>query len=101
MGKVLHITGIIGAFAASTLAVVMGVVWATSGASNLMPPGQAISFGIAGLAASAIAVADGARAMPHFGKWRIGGKFEGIGDLALLLIAIIMAVGIGVGFAFR
>jgi hypothetical protein len=99
--KIVHIAGIIGGFAASLIAIVVGLLWATSKAADPMPPGQVLCFGVAALASTSIAVADGARATPQLGIWKVGGKFQGLGDLATLLILVIMGAGIGIGLLFR
>ena len=56
---------------------------------------------LAGLAGTIVAILDGARAFPQAGLWRVGAKFEGLGDLAVLTIFLIVGAGIGVSFAFN
>jgi hypothetical protein len=99
--KIIHITGIVCGFAASAITIGVGAYWASTSEADPMPPGQLITFGIAALISTIIAVMDGARAFPKLGIWKVGGKFEGLTDLATLLIFLIMAAGIGIGFAFK
>jgi hypothetical protein len=47
-----------------------------------------------------VATIDGARVYPQIGFWRIGAKFEGLGDLAVITIVIILGTGLGVSFVF-
>jgi TRAP-type C4-dicarboxylate transport system permease small subunit len=98
--KIVHIVGVVCGFAASIILIVAGVVTAADPKADAVAPGKLISFGIAALAATIIATIDGARAFPQAGIWRIGAKFEGLGDLATLAILLIMGAGIGVSFAF-
>jgi hypothetical protein len=96
VAKVIHILGVICGFAAGAILLVAGIVQAISG--NPVG-GKLIVWGIAGLAGASIATADGARAFPQLGIWKIGAKFEGLGDLATLVIFLIMAGAVGITVA--
>src|SRR4051812_5009477 len=98
--KVVHIVGVVCGFAASIILVVAGVVTAADPKADAVAPGKLISFGLAALAATIVATIDGARAFPQAGIWKIGAKFEGLGDLATLTILLLMGAGIGISFAF-
>ncbi len=63
-------------------------------------PGQLITLGITAILASTVAVVDGARAMPSMGFWKIGAKFEGLNDLAVIIIIVVLVPGIGISMAF-
>ncbi len=99
--KIVHIAGVVCGFIASVIILAVGIMWAKSSDADPMPAGRMISWGIAALACTIIATIDGARAFPKLGIWKVGAKFEGLGDLATFLIFIIMAAGIGIGFAFK
>jgi hypothetical protein len=98
--KLIHIVGVICGFAASIILIVAGAVTAADSKADAIAPGKLIAFGIAALAATIVATIDGARAFPQAGIWKIGAKFEGLGDLATLTILILMGAGIGISFAF-
>ncbi len=94
--KVLHVLGVIGAYAGAVALIVLGA----AGAGGA-PPGQLITLGITAAIASTIALIDGARAVPwKIGMWTAGGKFEGLTDAAVLIIILVLAAGIGISFAF-
>ncbi len=96
--KLLHIGGIVCAYLAGGLLVLAGILdW---GAKGGQPPGQLITLGIMAILASTVAVIDGARAMPSLGIWRVGAKFEGLSDLAVIIIIVILAAGFGISMAF-
>lgn len=99
--KTIHIVGIVCGLAAALILIIAGTVTAADRAADQVAPGKLISFGIAGLAGTIIAIVDGARAFPQAGIWRIGAKFEGLGDMAVLTIALILGAGIAVSFAFN
>ena len=103
MAKVIHILGLICGFAAGTGLVIAGIVTATGHGPHTphsTVPGKLIVFGLAALASTVIATVDGARAIPQIGIWNIGAKFEGLSDLGVIVIALIMAAGTGISFAF-
>jgi len=101
MAKAIHIIGVVCGFLAGIGLIIAGIVTAADRAADAVAPGKLICWGVAGLAGAIIATVDGARAMPQLGIWKIGAKFEGVGDLATLLIIAVLGVGIGVSFAFN
>ena len=93
--KLLHILGVICAYAAGVILILAGILeWSTQ------PPGQLITWGIAFILASTVAVIDGAGAMPSVGMWKVGAKFEGLSDLGVILIIVILGAGFGISMAF-
>lgn len=100
MAKAIHITGVVFGFLAAAAGIVFGIVTAVDPAADAVAPGKYIVMGIALLAGAVIATVDGARAFPQLGIWRIGAKWEGLSDLAVLLIAGVVGLGFGLTFAF-
>lgn len=96
MAKAIHIAGLVFGFAAGVILVIAGIV---NAASHNAGAGKLIVFGIAGLAGAIIATADGARAFPQLGIWKIGAKFQGLGDLAVIVIVLILAAAVAISFA--
>ncbi|MBV8878578.1 MAG: hypothetical protein JO332_01315 [Planctomycetaceae bacterium] len=101
MPKILHIAGVVCGFVAAAIMIVVGIVYATQHAAPPVAGGKLISFGLGCLGGCIFATIDGARALPQLGLWRIGAKWEGLGDLAVLLITVSVGLGIGVSFAFH
>jgi hypothetical protein len=98
--RLIHILGVACAFAAGAILIVAGVIAAADSSADAIAPGKLITFGLAGLVGAIIATLDGARAFPQLGLWKIGAKFEGLGDLAVLSIMLVFGAAIGVSFAF-
>jgi len=98
---VFHILGVVCGFVAALAGIIYGIVTAVDPRADAVAPGKYIVFGVALLIGAVIATLDGARAMPQIGLWRIGAKWEGLGDLAVILIAVVVAGGFGLTFAFN
>lgn len=96
-----HILGVVCGFVAALAGIIYGIVTAVDPRADAVAPGKYIVFGVALLIGAVIATLDGARAMPQIGLWRIGAKWEGLGDLAVILIAVVVAGGFGLTFAFN
>lgn len=93
--KLLHIAGVICAYVAGVILIIAGILeWGTQA------PGQLITLGITVILSSTVAVIDGARAMPSIGMWKIGAKFEGLSDLGVIIIIVILGIGFGISMAF-
>lgn len=93
--KLLHIAGVICAYVAGVILIIAGILeWGTQA------PGQLITWGITVILSSTVAVIDGARAMPSIGMWKIGAKFEGLSDLGVIIIIVILGIGFGISMAF-
>ena len=101
MAKVFHILGVVFGFLAAIAGLVYGIVTAVDPRADAVAPGKYIVMGAALLVGAVIATLDGARAFPQLGLWRIGAKWEGLGDLAVLLIAAVVGTGFGLTFAFN
>ena len=101
MAKFIHIAGVVCGFIAAAIMIIMGIVYATQHTAPPVAGGKLISIGLACLGGAIIATIDGAQAFPQFGLWRIGAKWEGLGDCAVLCITLLLGVGIGVSFAFH
>lgn len=101
MAKAFHILGVVVGFLAATGGILYGIVTAVDPAADAVAPGKFIVMGVALLIGAVIATVDGARAFPQLGIWRIGGKWEGLGDLAVLLIVGVVGGGFGLTFAFN
>ena len=102
MAKAINIAGIVAGFLAGSILVVAGIVEAAGHGPHTVHsavPGKLIVFGIAALLAAVVATIDGARVMPTIGMWSVGAKYEGLSDLAVILIVIIIAAGVGISFA--
>ena len=93
--KLLHIAGVVCAYAAGVILILAAIF----GRGN-QPAGQLVTWGITIILSSTVAVIDGARAMPSIGMWRIGAKFEGLSDLGVILIIVILGAGFGISMAF-
>ena len=96
-----HILGVVCGFVAALAGIIYGIVTAVDPRADAVAPGKYIVFGVALLIGAVIATLDGARAMPQIGLWRIGAKWEGLGDLAVILIAVVVGGGFGLTFAFN
>ncbi len=102
MAKALNIAGIVLGFLAGTGLVIAGIVEATGHGPHTphsAVPGKLIVFGIAALLGSVVATIDGTRVIPTIGMWNVGAKYEGLGDLAVIIIALILVAGAGISFA--
>ena len=100
MAKFFHIAGVVCGFIAAGIMIAVGIAYAVQRAAPPVPGGKLISIGLGCLGGCIIATIDGARAMPQLGMWRIGAKWEGLGDLAVLLILVSVGLGVGISFAF-
>lgn len=95
--QIVHIAGVVGAYAAAVALIVGGFI------TDAGPNGQLITLGITAGAASTIAVIDGATAKPDvkiFGSKKVGAKFSGLSQLGFILILATLVIGIGVSFIF-
>ena len=93
--KLLHIAGVICAYAAGVILILAAILgWGNQ------PAGQLVTWGITVILSSTVAVIDGAGAMPSIGMWKIGAKFEGLSDLGVILIIVILGAGFGISMAF-
>lgn len=101
MARFFHIAGVVCGFIAAAIMIVVGIVYATQRGAPPVPGGKLISMGLGCLGGCIIATIDGARAMPQLGLWRIGAKWEGLGDLSVLLILVVVGLGGGISFAFN
>lgn len=98
IAKVLHILGVIGAYLAGVGLIVAGAL--SRSAPGGQPPGLLITWGVAFVLGATVAVIDGARAMPQLGVWRVGAKFSGLSDLAVIILIVIVGAAFGVSLAF-
>lgn len=101
MARVIHIIGVVCGFIAATAQIIAGIVYATQRAAPPVAPGKLLSIGIACLAGAIVATLDGAQCYPQFGIWKIGAKWQGLGDAAVLTIFLLLGTGVGVSFAFN
>jgi hypothetical protein len=102
MAKVIHIAGVVCGFAAGIILIIAGGLFAIDPKQrNAVASGKLICFGVAALAGAIVATLDGARAFPQLGIWKIGAKFEGLGDVATGAIFLIVGAGVGLSFVFN
>lgn len=101
MAKASHILGVVLGFLAAIAGIVYGIATAADPKADATAPGKFIVMGIALLIGAVVATIDGARAFPQIGIWRIGGKWEGLSDLAVLIIVGVVGLGFGLTFAFN
>ena len=88
MARALHIGGIVAGYIACVLAIVVGIINQTAGVAGW----KFIVFGVAAAVCATVAVIDGARAFPQLGMWKVGGKFRGLSDLAVIIIFVILLI---------
>jgi len=88
MAKAIHIGGIVCGYIACIIAIVVGAINQTPGIDGW----KFILMGIVCAACATVAIVDGARALPQIGMWKVGAKFEGLSDVAFLVIFGLLAV---------
>jgi hypothetical protein len=96
--KVLHIVGVICAYAAGVGLIVAGAL--NLGARGAQPAGVLLTWGVAFVLGATVAVIDGARAMPQIGIWKVGAKFSGLSDLGVIILIVIVGAAFGISMAF-
>jgi hypothetical protein len=98
LAKVLHIAGVVCAYLAGAALIVAGAL--NLGAPGGQPGGQLITWGGAFVIGATVAVIDGARAMPQLGIWKVGTKFSGLSDLAVIILIAVVGAAFGISMAF-
>jgi hypothetical protein len=98
IARVLHILGVICAYLAGIGLIVAGAL--NLGARGGQPAGVLITWGVAFVLGASVALLDGARAMPQLGIWRVGARFSGLSDLAVIILIVIVGAAFGISMAF-
>lgn len=98
IARILHIVAVICAYLAGVGLIVAGAL--NLGARGGQPAGVLITWGIAFVLGATVAVIDGARAIPQLGMWRVGAKFSGLSDLAVIILIVIVGAAFGISTAF-
>ena len=95
MGKIIHIAGIVGGYAACVALIVVGAINQTPGVAGW----KFIMMGVVCAVCATVAIIDGARAFPKIGMWKVGGKFEGLTDTGFIIIFLLLVISMIIVFA--